>query len=114
MTREYSQGYRNKIKMDCIANILDFYNKKSKDGEIDQSQLNKVWLSNLLIKIMKNFNSRRTNDLELQNCLILLVNLFSNNDSPDNYNHKGKSTQELVNNERTDYREILKSEFLNN
>ena len=100
--------------MDCIANILDFYNKKSKDEEIDSSQINKVWLSNLLIKVMKNFNSGRKNDLELQNCLILLVNLFSNNDSPDNYNHKGKSTQELVNNERTTYEEILKSEFLSN
>ena len=114
MILELSQGYRDKIKMDCIANILDFYNRKSKEKEIDLSQFNKVWLSNLLIKIMKSFNSGRTNDLELQNCLILLVNLFSNNDSPDNYNHKGKSTQELVNNERTDYREILKSEFLSN
>ncbi len=100
--------------MDCVANILDFYNRKSKDEEIDISQFNKVWLSNLLIKIMNNFNSGRTNDLELKNCLILLVNLFSNNDSPDNYNHKGKSTKELVNNERDDYKEILKSEFLNN
>ncbi|NVM16878.1 MAG: hypothetical protein HWN80_04125 [Candidatus Lokiarchaeota archaeon] len=100
--------------MDCIANILDFYYRKSKDEEIDLSQFNKVWSSNLLIKIMNNFNSGRTNDLELKNCLILLVNLFSNNDSPDNYNHKGKSSQELVNNERTTFKEILKSEFLNN
>ena len=114
MTHALSQGYRNKSKMDCIANIIDFYNRRSKDEEIDLSHFNKVSLSNLLIKIMKNFNSGRKNDLELQNCLILLVNLFSNNDSPDNYNHKGKSTQELVNNERTTYEEILKSEFLNN
>ena len=63
---------------------------------------------------MNNFNSGRTNDLELKNCLILLVNLFSNNDSPDNYNHRGKSTQELVNSERANYREILKLEFLGN
>ena len=100
--------------MDCVANILDFYNRKSKDEEIDLSQFNKVWLNNLLIKIMKNFNSERINDLELKNCLILLVNLFSNNDSPDNYNHKGKNTQELVHKEKSAYREILKSEFLNN
>ena len=100
--------------MDCIANILDFYNRKFKDEKIDLSQFNKVWFSNLLIKIMNNFNSGRTNDLELKNCLILLVNLFSNNDSPDNYNSKGKSALELVDNERTAYKEILKSEFLNN
>jgi hypothetical protein len=100
--------------MDCVENILDFYNRKSKDEEIGLSQFNKVWLSNLLIKFMHNFNSGRTNDLELKNCLILLVNLFSNNDSPDNYNHRGKNTQELGEKERGDYKEILKSEFLNN
>jgi len=100
--------------MDCITNILDFYNRKSKDEEIDLSQFNKLWLSNLLIKIMKNFNSARINDLELKNCLILLLNLFTNNESPDNYTHRGKSTQELVDDERAAYKEILKSEFLNN
>jgi hypothetical protein len=114
VTFKLSQGYRNKLKMDCIVNILDFYNRKSKDEEIDLSQFSKVYLSNLLIKIMKNFNSGRTNDSELKNCLILLVNLFSNNESPDNYNHRGKSTQDLENNERAAYKEILKSEFLSN
>ena len=100
--------------MDCITNILDFYSNKSKDEEIDLSQFNKVWLSNLLIKIMKNFNKGRTNDLELQNCLILLVNLFSNDDSPDFYNKKGKNVRELVNDDRTNYMDVLKSEFLKN
>jgi hypothetical protein len=100
--------------MDCIADILDFYNKKSKEEEIDLFQFSRVYLSNLLIKIMKNFNSRRTNELELRNCLILLVNLFSNNDSPDHYNQKGKSTRDLINSEKAEYKEILKSEFLRN
>lgn len=100
--------------MDCIASILDFYNSKSKDEEIDLSKFNKVYLSNLLIKVMKSFNSGKTNDFELQNCLILLVNLFSNNDSPDNYNHRGKSIQELANSGKTAFREILKSEILGN
>ncbi|MFX0076887.1 MAG: hypothetical protein ACFE96_15690 [Candidatus Hermodarchaeota archaeon] len=98
--------------MDCIASILDFYNRKSKDEEIDLCHFNRVYLSNLLINIMKNFNSGRINDFELKNCLILLVNLFSNNDSPDHYNHKGKDTEELENSERAAYREILKAEFL--
>jgi hypothetical protein len=98
--------------MDCIASILDFYNKKSKDEEIDIFQVNKVYLSKLLIRVMKNFNSRSTNDFELTNCLILLVNVFSNNFSPDNYNHRGKDTEELINSERTAFRDILKSEFL--
>ena len=100
--------------MDCVANILDFYNSKSKDEEIDTSNFNKVWLSNLLIKIMNNFNKGRTNDLELQNCLILLVNLFSNDDSPDFYNKKGKNVRELLDNDRSNYIDLLKSEFIPN
>lgn len=100
--------------MDCIANILEFYNKKSKEGEIDLSKFSRVYLSNLLIKIMNNFNSEKINDLELRNCLILLVNLFSGGDSPDHYNHKGKSTHDLINSEKAEYKEILKAEFLGN
>jgi len=100
--------------MDCVNNILDFYNNKSKKEEIDISHLNKVWLSNLLIKIMNNFNEGRTNDLELQNCLILLVNLFSNDESPDYYNKKGKNIRELLDDEKSNYIDILKSEFLSN
>ena len=100
--------------MDCVANILDFYKRKSKDREDDLPNFNKVWLSNLLIKIMKNFNKDKNNDLELQNCLILLVNLFSNNDSPDFYNKKGTDAQELANSDKLQFTDILKSEFLNN
>ena len=100
--------------MDCVANILDFYNMKSKSMEDDLESFNKGCLSKLLIKIMKNFNRDKKNDLELQNCLILLVNLFSNNDSPDFYNQKGIDTHELINSDKITFSEILKSEFLNN
>jgi hypothetical protein len=100
--------------MDCVANILDFYNRKSEDMEDDIYNLSKVWLSNLLIKVMKNFNGDKRNDLELRNCLILLVNLFSNNDCPDLYNKKGIDTQELKRSDKSLFTEILKSEFLNN
>jgi len=100
--------------MDCVADILDFYDRKSKNIEDDPSNFNKVYLSKLLIKIMKNFNRDKNNDLELQNCLLLLVNLFSNNESPDFYNKKGMDTHELINSDRSLYTEILKSEFLNN
>ena len=100
--------------MDCIANILDFYNMKSKSMEDDLASFNKGCLSKLLIKIMKNFNRDKSNDLELQNCLILLVNLFSNNESPDFYNKKGMDSHELINSDKLTFSEILKSEFLNN
>jgi len=100
--------------MDCVANILDFYNRKSKDREDDLPNFNKVWLSNLLIKIMENINKDKNNDLELQNCLILLVNLFSDDDCPDFYNKKGIDTHELGNSDKLHFTDILKSEFLNN
>ena len=100
--------------MDCVANILDFYNMKSKSIEDDLDSFNKGCLSKLLIKIMKNFNKDKNNDLELQNCLILLVNLFSNNESPDFYNKKGIDSSELINSDRETFSEVLKSEFLNN
>lgn len=100
--------------MDCVANILDFYNRKSKDREDDLPNFNKVWLSNLLIKIMENVNKDKNNDLELQNCLILLVNLFSDDDCPDFYNKKGIDTHELGNSDKLHFTDILKSEFLNN
>ncbi|GAH53071.1 unnamed protein product, partial [marine sediment metagenome] len=32
--------------MDCIANILDFYNMKSKSMKDDLPNFNKVWFSN--------------------------------------------------------------------
>ena len=100
--------------MNCVTNILDFYNRKSKDLEDDLSGFNKGTLSKLLIKIMKNFNKDKNNDLELQNCLVLLVNLFSNNESPDFYNKRGIDSRELMNSDRETFSEVLKTEFLNN
>ena len=100
--------------MDCVSHILDFYNSKLSEEDIDLDQFNKVWLSNLLIKLMRNFAEHKTNDLELRNCLVLLVNLFSPNESPDHYNSKGKCAHDLMDDERMDFKAILRNEFLNN
>ncbi len=100
--------------MDCVANILDFYDMKSKSMEGDLASFNKGYLSKLLIKVMNNFNNDKNNDLELQNCLILLVNLFSNDESPDFYNKKGIDAHELINSDKSIFTDILKTEFLNN
>lgn len=100
--------------MDCIAQIMEFYNKKI-ESEKESSQLSKVWLSNLLIKLMRSFNNKAESidNLRLRNCLILLINLFSNNDSPDHYNKKGKSVQDITGNEKTCFKDILSAEFIN-
>ncbi len=100
--------------MDCVAHILDFYNSKLSTKEVNPNHFSRLYLSNLLIKIMKNFSEGKTKDLELRNCLILLVNLFSDNDSPDHYNEKGKNVKEIIGAERSAFKEILKNEFLSN
>jgi hypothetical protein len=101
--------------MDCIAQIMEFYHNKAKSAH-DPVQFNKVCLSNLLIKLMKNFNSKATpeDNFQLRNCLILLISLFSNNDNPDHYNKKGKGSKELSSKEKEFFKELLANEFLNN
>lgn len=101
--------------MDCIAQIMEFYHNKAK-GAHDPVQFNKVCLSNLLIKLMKSFNGKATpkDNFQLRSCLILLINLFSNNDSPDHYNKKGKGSKELSSKEKEFFKELLANEFLNN
>ncbi|MFW9950577.1 MAG: hypothetical protein ACFFKA_10705 [Candidatus Thorarchaeota archaeon] len=100
--------------MDCVASILDFYNNRIIEENVNSKMLSGVHLSNILIKVMKNFSEGKTDELELRNCLILLVNLFSDYDSPDHYNDKGKNVKEIVNEEKSKYIEILKEEFEKN
>ena len=101
--------------MDCIAQIMEFYHNKAKSAN-DPVQFNRVWLSNLLIKLMRTFNGKATpeDNFQLRSCLILLINLFSNNDSPDHYNKKGKGSKELSAKEKEFFKELLANEFLNN
>jgi len=95
--------------MDCLTRVLEFYDKKEKEG-LEQSDLNRLWLSNLLIKVMSNFNGN-SNISELRNCLILLVNLFDNNNGADHYNNKGKTIDDLNQGEKTSFKEIMKREL---
>jgi len=98
--------------MDCLTRVLEFYDKKEKEG-LCQSDLNRVWLSNLLIKIMSKFNGN-SNSLELRNCLILLVNLFDNNEGADHYLNKGKALEELSQGEKSIFKQIMASEITKN
>ena len=98
--------------MDCLTRVLEFYDKKEKEG-LNQSDLNRLWLSNLLIKIMSKFNGN-SNSSELRNCLILLVNLFDNNNGADHYTNKGKSLKELSQGEKSTFKQIMAEELMNN
>ena len=81
--------------MDCISQILEFYNMSISEENHSPDDMNKVWLSKLLIKLMQHFNEGQLDDLNLRNCLILLVNLFSDTYGPDHYCRSGKNVRDL-------------------
>ena len=99
--------------MDCVGQIIDFYNRNIAGEDVNPVDMNKVWLSKLLIKLMTSFNENRTDKLNLRNCLILLVNLFSNSYGPDHYCRSGKNVIDLPPDEKSCLKDILKKEFLN-
>ncbi|MHA1669416.1 MAG: hypothetical protein ACTSV5_02435 [Promethearchaeota archaeon] len=99
--------------MDCVGQILEFYERNITGEDINPVDMNKIWLSKLLIKLMNNFNENRTDKLNLRNCLILLINLFSNSYGPDHYCRSGKNVSDLPPNEKSYFKDILMGEFLN-
>ena len=100
--------------MDCVNQILDFYNSKASTKEIENRDKKSLWLSKLLIRIMNNFAQEKLDDLELRDCLLVLVNLFSNVPNPYSYCNTGIKPQDLSFEEKIRYKEMLLSEFRNN
>ena len=99
--------------MDCVNQILEFYNRNINSEEINPDEMNKVWLSRLLIKLMHSFEDKKMDKLNLRNCLILLVNLYSNSYGPDHYCTSGKNVRNLPEEEKGSYKELLLREFIN-
>jgi hypothetical protein len=91
----------------CIDKILEFY----EDQSIVNTPQGRIWLSQVLIRLMKDLDEGRTDFLEVRNCLILLLNLFSNIESPDHYHNKGKNSKELSELEKRQLFGLLKSEL---
>ena len=96
--------------MDCINQILSFYNDTAKDNQ--DSQEVKVWSFNTLRRLMETLNSEEDH-LRVKNCLLLILNLFFDLDTPDNLSKKGKSSKELSNAERRQMCDLLKMELNN-
>ena len=97
--------------MDCINQILSFYNDTvSKENQ--DSQEVKIWSLNTLRRLMETLNSEEDH-LRVKNCLLLVLNLFFDLDSPDNLSNKGKSSKELSNAERRQMCDLLKMELNN-
>ena len=95
--------------MDCIDKILEFYEKK------DSHELReiKIRLGKILIKLMEDLGNPQ-NLGQVQNCLILLINLFFDIEPPDHYHIQGKSRSELSEDELDKVNELLKKSLLNN
>ena len=93
--------------MTCIDNILEYYENKE---QVDSFKA-KVWISNILIRLMSELEAGIMNYLEARNCIILLLNLFFNFEGPDNYTKRGKSSQDLTENEKAQLFDLLKLEL---
>jgi len=94
--------------MDCLDKILDFYNNR----DTEELRNIRIRLGKILIKLMDDLKS--PGNLErVQNCLILLINLFFDIEYPDHYHLQGKSSKELTKDELDRLNELLLKEFNN-
>jgi len=100
--------------MDCVSQVLEFYNSKVSSKEIEDRDNKSLYLSKLLIRVMNCFSEERINSLELRNCLLILVNLFSNVPGPDNYCNRGRSAESLPVEEKAQFKALLLDEFQKN
>lgn len=96
---------------DCFDQILKFYRDikdKEQFGEINQEK----WLLNskYLVKLMKHLDKSVDNYERVKNCLLFLMNLCFDIDQPDHYHTKGKSPKELSEQEKQNYKGLLKTE----
>ena len=66
-----------------------------------------------LISLMKDLDKEISNAIRVRNCLLLLVNLCFNPESPDFSYNKGKSPRELSKDETFEMHELLRCEFNN-
>ena len=98
---------------DCINQILEFYACNDTASEDNQeSQIVKIWSLKALTSLMEGLKNE--NDyLRVKNCLILVINLFFDLESPDILCHKGKSSKCLSNTERSSMCDSLKVALIN-
>ena len=87
--------------VDCFDKILEIY---------ENSEVKKY---KALINLMKDLDKEISNAIRVRNCLLLLVNLCFNPESPDFSYNRGKSPHELSKDEISVMHEILKFELIN-
>jgi hypothetical protein len=98
---------------DCINQILEFYacNDTASEGN-QESQIVKIWSLKALTRLMEGFKNE--NDyLRVKNCLILVINLFFNLESPDILCNKGRSSKCLSSLEKSSMCDSLRVVLFN-
>ncbi len=86
---------------DCIDKILEV----CENSEIKRYKA--------LIELMQDLDKEISNAIRVRNCLLLLVNLCFNPESPDFAYNRGKSTKTLSGEEKMEMQELLRCEFNN-
>ncbi len=98
--------------MSCIDNILKCYEEKSSPSlELMSLNTKSLWASKIIIRLTQNLKQHSITNEELRNCLILVLNLFLNLNTPDYITNKGKDVSLLDPYEKEDLLNILKKEF---
>ncbi|MFX1502050.1 MAG: hypothetical protein ACFFDH_13890 [Promethearchaeota archaeon] len=86
---------------DCIDKILEV---------CDNSEIKRY---EALIKLMESLDKEISDAIRIKNCLILLINLCFNPNSPDYAYNRGKTSKILSGEEKIMMQELLRSEFNN-
>ncbi|MGV9204355.1 MAG: hypothetical protein ACOC44_10110 [Promethearchaeia archaeon] len=93
--------------MDCYDRILTTYKQRANIG----SEYFNIWKSKALIKLMSNLRENKSETLKIKNCLIVLINLLYNVNSPDYCTEIGKDKNQLTKEEKKNLEKLLKQEF---
>lgn len=97
--------------MSCINQILEFYYNEGQYEDLNSDSV-QIWFSNMLRELTSEKFIRENDSLNVRNCLILLINLFTGISEIDHYNIKGKGFFELSNKEKNKMNEAIKATIL--
>ena len=98
--------------MSCINQILEFYYNEGQYKDFNSNSI-KIWFSNMVRKLTSEKIKGEKESLQVRNCLILLINLFSGISEIDHYNLKGKEFINLSKIEKNMMDEAIKAAIIN-
>ena len=98
--------------MSCINQILEFYYNEGQYKDLNSNSI-QIWFSNMVRKLTSEKITNEKESLQVRNCLLLLINLFSGITEIDHYNLKGKGFLELSRIEKNMLDEAIKATIMN-